>query len=313
MVKVIIGGYKVKILITGSNGFLGQNIKKLKPGGIEFVDFDMYAGQDILSEDALGIIIMREKPDVVVHAAAVADLYESDKNLDKNFYVNVLGTYLIGRICAINEIPIVYISTCCAYGLQGARQMTDENSLPVPTECYAWSKLAGEAALGCVGAALKGCILRLGTFYGPDMRSTLFTSIVIEKALTNQEIEIHGNGEQTRRYIHVKDVSEAIISACRRIESISALPGSPLPIFNILGNTEYSVNDLIVMVKELIGVDIKTRFVDQREGQILRQQVNCDRAMTFLGFFQKISMTDGMRECIKDQAQRLGIDVPRLN
>ena len=81
----------------------------------------------------------------VIHVAAVADLYESDKNPERNERVNVEGTRNVARLCAKYKRRMTYISTCCAYGSAGedGRLLTEEVE-PKPTELYAESKLAGE-------------------------------------------------------------------------------------------------------------------------------------------------------------------------
>ncbi|MDD5459688.1 MAG: NAD(P)-dependent oxidoreductase [Phycisphaerae bacterium] len=291
----------MKILCTGSGGFLGHALKSLcECDEVGFVGYDIASGRDILKRDEFLTTCMAEQPDVVVHAAAVADLYDSDKNLDKNFSINVLGTYYVGRICSILNIPIVYISTCCAYGNQGERRIVDEGVEAIPTETYAWSKLAGEKALGCVGS-IRGCILRLGTFYGPGMRDTLFNRVVVERVFERRTIEVHGDGEQTRRYVHVDDVAAAIIRAaafCKK-NAWTNERNNPLPIFNILGDTEYSVNDTIDLVSEITGLIPKVKYVGQRDGQIIGQKVACDRARTYLGWTQKISYRQGMADFIE--------------
>jgi dTDP-4-dehydrorhamnose reductase len=184
----------MKIIMTGGSGFLGQYVEReCSKHGHTFISYDMLTGNDILNRDDFYTLCSGEQPDVVIHAAAVADLYKSEENLDKNFSINVQGTYYIARICSILHIPIIYISTCCAYGNQSVRRMTDEATEPIPTESYAWSKLAGEKVLGCAGP-LAGFILRLGTFYGPGMRDALFNAVAIDKALKGEPITIHGDG-----------------------------------------------------------------------------------------------------------------------
>jgi UDP-glucose 4-epimerase len=295
----------MKILMTGGSGFLGTYVEReCQEKGHEFISYDMARGKDILNNDALYWECANAKPDVVIHAAAIADLYKSEENRDLNFSINVQGTYFIGRICSILNIPLIYISTCCAYGNQSVRRLTDEDTEPIPTDTYAWSKLAGEKALGCVGS-LAGFILRLGTFYGPGMRSALFNAAVIEKAIRDETITIHGDGEQTRRYIHVADVASAIVKFCDKathpgeIEDHCGYRANPLPIFNILGIKEISVNETVEIVGRILGKPLNVTRVPQRQGQIIKQMINCNRAMAYVDWEPKITYEHGMRECVE--------------
>jgi nucleoside-diphosphate-sugar epimerase len=290
----------MKILMTGGSGFLGRYVQAESINKAhEFESYDMSKGQDILQQDAFYYRCIEFKPDVIIHAAAVADLYKSEENIDYNFSVNVLGTYYIARICSILNIPLIYISTCCAYGNQSENKMVDETIEPIPTETYAWSKLAGEKALGCAGP-LKGFILRLGTFYGPGMREALFNAKAILAALDGGLIDVHGDGEQTRRYIHVADVASAIVGFCERTKQAAPfVPNNPLPIYNIIGEEEISVNDTLDIISELTEKKMGVRYCPQRSGQIMRQMINCSAAKSFTGWEPKIDYKSGMAESIK--------------
>ena len=304
----------MKILCTGGSGFLGKYIQKeIEAHGHTFINFDISQGQDILKRDEFYTLCASEKPDVIIHAAAVADLYESDKNLDRNFSINVMGTYYIGRICSILDIPLIYISTCCAYGNESSKGTLNENVMPIPTETYAWSKLAGEKALGCVGG-LNGCILRLGTFYGPGMRDALFNAIVINKALADEEIVVHGDGTQRRQYVHVADVAKAVYRACLlefpvkvTAHGIHNGADNPLQIFNIIGTQAYSVKDTIRTVEAILGKQLKVKYDTQREGQIMSQRILNFKAQSMLWWEPEIEYYDGMKECVEFKAYSLAM------
>lgn len=292
----------MKALLTGSNGFLGGHLKRsFVLAGIQTIEYDISAGQDILSHDAFYLACTKHKPDVVIHAAAIADLYESDKNLDKNFKVNVTGTFQIARICSILKIPIIYISTCCVYGNQPDRHLTDERALPRPTEAYAWSKLAGEQVLRCAGD-LRGCILRLGTFYGPGMRHTLFNALAVEKALAGETIEVHGDGEQSRRYIHVSDICSLIIKIIRKNEY-----HENFPVYNVLGDEEISCIDTVKTIDKTV-TRANWKMIPQRAGQILKQNIIGELAKVVFDWKPKINYADGMRDYIERRKKQIALE-----
>jgi UDP-glucose 4-epimerase len=287
----------MKILMTGGNGFLGRAVRTAcAEQSHEFISYDMASGKDILDKDSFYLECSEKIPDVVIHAAAVADLYQSDADMDKNFSINVMGTYYIARICALLKIPLIYISTCCAYGNVGDRvNLINENTLPIPTEVYAWSKLAGEKALGCSALPdeLKGLILRLGTFYGPGMREALFNAVAIRKVLDNETIQVHGSGEQSRRYIYVSDVAEAIIKACEIAKY------NTIPILNIIGREEISVNQTIGTVETILGKQATVEYMPERIGQIMRQPIDGRLAEQSLKWEPKVDYFEGMKRSIE--------------
>lgn len=292
----------MKILMTGGNGFLGRAVRTAcAEQRREFVSYDMTSGKDILDRDAFFVECSAQMPDVVVHAAAIADLYQSDADMDKNFSVNVMGTYYIARICALLKIPLIYISTCCAYGnVCQHSELIDETTLPIPTEVYAWSKLAGEKALNCAAlpGKLEGFILRLGTFYGPGMRDALFNSVAIRKVLAGETIQVHGSGEQSRRYIYVSDVAAAIIEACDYIGDY-VYQDTPFPILNIIGREEISVNQTIGTVEAITGKKAGVVYMPERVGQIMRQPIDGRLAESFLEWEPKVDYFEGMKRSIE--------------
>lgn len=289
----------MKYFVTGGSGFLGKVFeKKVKSKYGDFYNYDISAGRDILNYDQLKYDIKSIKPSIVVHAAAVADLYESDKFIEKNYRINVSGTFNIAHICSTNNIPLVYVSTCCAYG---NNQPADEWKEPVPTEAYAWSKLAGEKVLGCVHN-LSGAIARLGTFYGEGMRDTLFNAVAVKKILNDEEIMIHGDGKQTRQYIHVDDVAEGIYKICEYVimkKDDFSIPKKPLAIFNVIAEQSYSVNDTIEIIGAILNKNPKIKKVGQREGQILSQEITLENTKFALEWAPKINYVSGMRRYIE--------------
>lgn len=299
----------MRILVTGGYGFLGKAISKNVSLSDNFFSFDIVDGNDITSYKAVDLAIKSIKPDVVVHSAAVADLYESDENKERNYKINVGGTYNVSKACSVNQTPMIYISTCCAYGNQGVAVVgTNEHTVPKPTETYAWSKLAGEAVLGCVGP-LDAVVLRLGTFYGPDMRPALFNAKAIDHLKSSELLTIHGNGEQTRQYIHVDDVARAVIQSCYRIEKIATrLPEEMMQVINIIGDEQISVNDTISCINNIADFvynptsekyQINYEYVEQRDGQILSQNISNEKAKFLLDWEPKITYEDGIKECME--------------
>ena len=142
----------------------------------------------------------------VIHCAAVADLYETEKDKEKNFRVNVLATDSLAKFCAAKGVHLYYISTCCAYG---NNQPADENTVPHPTERYAASKVAGEFCIMQYGGPWT--IFRCPTMYGPGMRESLFIYQVIHRLHAEGGVMyLNGPGDQVRQYGYITDVANRI-------------------------------------------------------------------------------------------------------
>jgi UDP-glucose 4-epimerase len=272
------------VLVTGSEGFLGQVVcAELRRREIPVRPYDIAFGDDIL--DAARLQQSLNDCVACLHLAAVADLYEAESNQDRCRLVNVEGTRRVAVACRAAGSRLLYASTCCVYGNNGVDRC-DEKALPAPSECYARSKLDGEAFVSLSGP--DGVILRLATFYGPGMRGTLATSVFLRQADAGLPIEIHGDGKQTRCYTHVDDVARGIVTA---LESPSRHP-----IVNVASDETCSVLELARLVQQVTGKTVPLRFVSDRPGQI-RQSAIDSSLLRSLGWTPRWSLSDGLRAC----------------
>jgi len=130
--------------LTGGSGLLGREIVKLNSRVLA----PSRGKLDICDEPALAAYIDDVSPDIVLHAAAVTDNRQIEADPTAALDVNIVGTTNIARACLGKEIRLVYLSTDYVYkGDRGNYAETDEL---FPSNLYAWTKLAGEAAVRAV-------------------------------------------------------------------------------------------------------------------------------------------------------------------
>lgn len=276
---------KTKVLVTGSEGFLGKAVcRELSAFGYQIVPFDINSNYDIMNREQ--ILDALNNSHTCIHLAAVSDLYEADKNPSKCHEINVTGTQNVALACLKTKTRLLYASTCCAYG-NNNQEISDEDSPVSPTELYAETKLQGEKVIENVGGEYS--LLRLATFYGPNMRPSLATSIFLRKILLGQEIEIHGDGKQTRCYTHVDDIASGIRIV---LESVNTPK-----IINISDDTAYSVNDLVKIISKVTGKHPKVKYVNDRAGQIWSSSIKSMR-MKHLGWQPKWNLMSGLTDCM---------------
>jgi len=274
----------MRVLVTGSSGFLGVSVcQELINVGYEVKTFDISDGQNILEPDH--VISAMQDCDICIHLAAVSDLYEAELAPDHCHKVNIEGTNNIAQACVKKGVRLLYASTCCAYG-NNSVDVSDETSPVYPTELYAETKLMGEKVIEQSGCQYN--LLRLATFYGPMMRKSLATSKFLEKTISGESIEIHGDGCQTRCYTHVDDVASGIC--------IVALNKNAPKIINISDSRPYSVNELVNIVSKITGKSTNIYHVEDRKGQIRSSVINSD-LLKSLGWRPIWSLHDGLMDC----------------
>jgi len=276
-----------KLLVTGSSGFIGKAFcDKARNLGYEIIEYDLPYN------DLRAVWLLEEaiiESDMVVHIAAIADLNESIKDQDKNFYINVVATFDIGRFCAENNKRLIFISTCCVYGNTKVNGVeTEDYTVPCTCEPYATSKMAAEWMLKGI-PNLDYTILRIGTTYGAGMREALFIYIAFDKILKGETIEIHGDGEQTRQYIYIDDLTDGIIATVQA-DNCSG------EIINLCDWNTASVIDIINHISYMLEKPIeKVTHVSDRFGQIKHENISIGKAKELLNWSTKIEIIEGLK------------------
>lgn len=184
----------MKVLITGTNGFIGGQLKKHFDNPYELNE-DTLVTEQWLNEN---------KPEAVFHVGACSNTMETDVNYIMN--VNYESTRLIADWCYNNRIPLIYSSSAACYGTNNLH----------PSNLYGWSKYVGEHYV--VGRG--GIALRYFNVYGPGeehkgpMASMAYQMVKAEKA------KLFPGGPK-RDFIYVDDVVLANLHALAHYEHLS--------------------------------------------------------------------------------------------
>jgi len=134
----------VQILLTGGSGLLGTELLALYPS----LDAPSRRELDICDADAVSAYILSARPDVIIHAAAVTDNRQIEADSSDAIAVNIAGTANLVAACAGTRTRLVFLSTDYVY--KGDRGNYSESDELLPSNLYAWTKLAGEAAVRAI-------------------------------------------------------------------------------------------------------------------------------------------------------------------
>lgn len=275
----------MNICVTGSNGFIGKAIVgRLKQEGHNVIPFDLPECDLMLPETYPDCDI-----DIVIHAAAIANLNESAKDLELNFAINVVGTYMISDWCCTLNAKLLYVSTCCAWG-KAKWPCVEDFTCPLPTEPYAHSKLAGEYAIKS-SPLTNYMIYRIGTVYGPGMREALFNYQAIDKIAREKLIELHDGGEQRRQYIYIDDLVDAFVIGVKWWKNQKT--------FSICGTERISVIDSVMTAADILEKEPITEHVKGREEENFDQFVSLTNSERVLKWKPKTTFYEGMKKTVK--------------
>lgn len=200
---------KSKVILTGSIGFIGSNLKKLLLEEWEVLEInEEIFGHSDWEKKIQDLFI--GKIEAVFHVGACSDTLE--KNVNYMMEVNYEFTRLISDLCFLNEIPLIYSSSAANYGTNGK----------YPSNLYGWSKYAAENYVISKG----GIALRYFNVYGPgEHNKGRMASVAYQmdqKFKSGDSINLFP-GKPTRDFVYVKDVVSANVYA---LEDYSLLRGN---------------------------------------------------------------------------------------
>ena len=135
-----------KILVTGANGMLGQDLCPiLEDEGFDVIETDVDT-LDITNPGMVKEVLSEKKPSIVIHCAAYTNVDKAEEDLETATKINVTGTENLARVCGENGITLVYISTDYVFdGTKGEKYLPTDT--PNPINNYGLTKYQGEEAV----------------------------------------------------------------------------------------------------------------------------------------------------------------------
>ena len=300
----------MKILVTGGAGFVGSHVvdrllddghavevlDNLSTGRRERVHSNARLHVCDLRDARLDEVIATTRPDAVVHVAAQAAVSRSvlDPRFDAS--VNVLGTIALLEACRHASVRrVVYISTGGAgYGDTDVLPTPEDHPIR-PSSPYGVSKVSAERYVDCWAGLTGGraLTLRLANVFGPRQDPAGEAGVVAiftSRLLAGERCLINGDGEQTRDYVYVLDVADAVVRAVVTPAAVGAA--------NIGTGVEKTVNDIYRELARLTGVTAPAQHGPAKPGEQRRSVLDAARAKKLLGWSAATSFAEGLRQTV---------------
>lgn len=298
----------MNVLVTGGYGFIGSFIAErffkenhnifiidnLLSGKKENIDFKHRSFIGDITDEKCESFFKTHSFDVVIHCAAQTSVQRSIEKPFEDSSTNILG--LINMLNLSKKYGVkkfVFCSSAAVYGENLSLPLTEEEILD-PVSPYGINKMNGE--LYCRKweemYGLSSIIFRFANVYGPRQHVSAesgVVSIYTTKFLRQESITVFGTGEQTRDFIYVGDVAEAVYRGV-----ISGLSGT----YNVSNNTQTSINDLITVLTKLKPQPL-IEFVDSKEGDIASSQLDNTRLKKDLDWVPKYSLEQGLKATVE--------------
>lgn len=290
-----------KLLVIGSKGFIGRNcVEHFKKKYdvwecdviLDYTDNSNYIAIDSVDSDFLEVF-HREHFDICINCSGAASVPFSIEKPFNDFRLNTLNVYkLLEAIRTLQpECKFITMSSAAVYG--NPKSLPIKESLPVaPVSPYGYHKVMAEKICDEYSRFwnINTCCLRIFSAYGAGLRKQIMWDLY-NKFKTNDIVELWGTGNETRDFIHVKD----IVTAIEIVINHSNFKGD---IINVANGKQIKISTIAETFKESLNSDKEICFNNvTRPGDPLNWEANIDVLKSF-GYQKTIELKEGIKDYI---------------
>ena len=324
---------KTKVLVTGAGGFIGHRLVTcLKDNGYRVRGVDLKEPEFAPTDaDQFEILDLRRWADCLAATRGVDEVYALAADMGGMGFISQHHAEILHNNVLINTHTLeaarvngvaryLYTSSACVYP---EYRQTDTNVVPLreeeaypaaPQDAYGWEKLVSERLVLHYGDehGIQTRIVRFHNIFGPlgtwqggreKAPAALCRKVAIAKLTGHHEIEIWGDGEQTRSFCFIDDCVDGLF---RLMRSDYAEP------LNLGQDRMVSINQLAGIIADGAGISVRIRHVDGPQGVRGRNSDNT-RLRQVLGWEPRISLEDGLAVTyawIEQQVAASGLAAP---
>jgi UDP-glucose 4-epimerase len=309
----------MNVLVTGGAGFIGSHIvdRLLQEGHEVRVIDDLSTGRrELVNRGArfqradirsrrVPRFLQQWRPDAIVHAAAQASVSRSLADPDFDASVNIIGTLALVRAAGAAGVrTFLYISTGgAAYG-DTSVVPTPEEHPALPSSPYGVSKTTAERYVDCYGALLdmRTIVLRLANIYGPRQNpqgEAGVVAIFADRLLRGEPCLINGDGEQTRDFVYVQDVADAVVRGLERTDATGVV--------NVGTGIETTINSIYARLARAAAVTVPAQHGAAKPGEQRRSALAAGRAARVLGWTPATALDKGLERTLAHFKMSAGV------
>jgi nucleoside-diphosphate-sugar epimerase len=301
----------MKVVVTGAAGFIGSHLTEtLLAGGNDVVGIDCFTDYyqrdrkernlepsrdharfsfeelDLVDDDLQPAL---DGASVVYHLAGQPGVRPSwGSQFDQYVRDNIIATQRLLECLKGSSIKrLVFAGSSSVYG-DAEMFPTKESALPRPVSPYGVTKLAAEhlTHLYTRNFDVPAVAVRYFTVYGPRQRPDMAFARFMQALSDGQEIEVYGDGEQTREFTYVSDAVEGTIKAA----------GADVigQVFNLGGGSRVTVNQVLATLEEISGIKVRRQNLPAAPGDPRHTGASINLARERLGWEPRVPLREGL-------------------
>lgn len=327
----------MKILITGSSGFIGFHLSNLLLSkGFEIVGIDnmnaYYDVQlkksrlnllekkekfhfyqiDLIDRDKINELFEKEKFDYVINLAAQAGVRYSITNPYAYIDSNIMGFINILEACRNYPVKhLIYASSSSVYGGNSITPFSTEHPVDHPVSLYAATKKSNELMAHTYSHLynIPTTGLRFFTVYGPWGRPDMAYFSFAKDILEGKEIKVFNHGQMERDFTYIDDIIMGIYKLIEKApvknsnwnesEYSASESFAPYKIFNIGNNNPVKLMDFIKVLEEKIGKEANKVYMEMQDGDVLKTYADISDLEKIINFKPSTSIEEGLDKFVK--------------
>ena len=289
-----------KILVTGSEGFIGKSLcVRLEKEGHIVTRFDRKKERYNLNVCAEGTLDQFPNIDLVIHLAAQTSVYRSVEEITLDAWRNIIGTISVLEYCRDRKIRLIYAAsggTC--YGRVGGgllEMMPSESVMSCDNSPYGFSKQVGEGYCELYDSlfGVKYYSLRFSNVFGLDGKGVIESWLKKIHYNNGEDLYINGTGLQSRDFVYIDDCIEAFI---RTIPCILE-PEVGSQVMNIASEKSFNMMEIAKIICNITGFDVldKVNYRLAIPYEVDDHLLRCEIAKDILGWWPKVELEEGIK------------------
>lgn len=307
-----------KIFIAGHRGMVGSAVfKKLKEAGFENIVTKSRSELDLLNQDLVYSFLNKEKPDLVIDAAAKVGGIVSNNTYRADFiYQNLtMQNHLIWGSHLANIKRVIFLGSSCIFPKECPQPIKEEylltSSLEETNRPYALAKICGIELIDCLNTQYGRRYLSLmpcnlygpGDNYDPENSHVIpglirkFMKAVMSK---DSEVEIWGSGTPKREFLHSYDLAQAVLKVALASNDFVENLNPYRSFLNVGSGAEVSIRELAELISKILNFKGNVTFNSSKPDGTMRKVLDSTRFKNS-GWKSEIDLEKGLVDVIKEQ------------